>query len=104
MIDYLEQLFAVATPETERLEQADEGKFLPEWAELAVPEGRKLPDEVFPMVGQENRFHSREDPNVEWTTDLRAEILRPREEARGENLERRLRRDSRRYDSGFFWY
>ena len=104
MIDYLEQLFAVATPETERLEQPDEGKFLPEWAELAVPEGRKLPDEASPMVGQEIRPRSGEGPDVEWSTDLRAEILRPREEARGENLERRLRRDSRRYDSGFFWY
>jgi len=126
MIDYLERLFVPEKRVEEREsetgfrfaslgEEGAEEMILPRLApeepweggqarehllpELHVPFRRpeSIPPEELARVirrGEEPVFE-RQSPRIS---------QRPQARERQEELERRLRRDSRRYDSGFFWY
>lgn len=74
----------------------------PEAQELALPETIAARTEEFwqeEAVRRVNHVLSVEEAARDSMT-----IHRPVPRREGEGLERRLRRDSRRYDSGFFWY
>ena len=129
MIDYLEQLFA--PEQTEKSEEAQIQTTLRTRLAQEEPEMMALPRTKAEEYWQEEAvrrlehavsdapaFHrgmesiapvemqrisaAREEP--ETAERYSTEIRRREEERPDEVLERRLRRDSRRYDSGFYWY
>ena len=86
MTDYLEQMFAVSG----------------ERAEEAVQEmGRRVLSPEEPVV---RRFSGLAQEPVQEGSREWLSLRRPSHEREGEGLERRLRRESRRYDSGFYQY
>lgn len=116
MIDYLERLFTLPAQSEAQGEQQPEipgAKAEGEQVEILSP---TLP------AGEEPEFRSTKtvrDVEVPSGTAVRAveefladfeggqqrlTVRRPGQTREGEGLERRLRRDSRRYDSGFYWY
>ena len=131
MIDYLEGIFApekvlADAEEGERPKAAPRTRLEPEepedmtvrrtseemyWQEEAARRiEHALTDSTLPVRRMERIAPmemgkikpTREEPRA--AEDHSAVIHRQDEESPEEMLERRLRRDSRRYDSGFFWY
>ena len=111
MIDYLERFFL---PEhTQKLREWD-GRDDAEqvlWKEISLPEqetGAELPwvrqaarlsEETAVRMGRVRPDWQEPETAERYTFPAR----NVREQRSDEALERRLRRDSRRYDSGFFW-
>lgn len=71
----------------------------PAWGSVSVPEGKRIAAPVFTAVGDDS---SGDTQPVSFDSTARGHDAAPRMAA--EPLEHRLRRDSRRYDSGFYWY
>lgn len=103
MIDYLERLFSVEMKEAEG-HHVESGSLLPEVAQWGGPEGGILPEGTAQFWQQEIKARLDSALDVESAQRESVSIRRPAEGETGESLEHRLRRDSRRYDSGFFLY
>lgn len=114
MIDYLEQFFLEEEPRREEGTLTASGAaFFEETVGIAprgVPAEPELPEVSTNLSQAVEVFQNTIVQNFEYTPAdqaRQAEIIpisRPAVEWAGEGLERRLRRDSRRYDSGFYWY
>lgn len=113
MIDYLEQFFR-------GLEREQENLTLPARGNTAQPEPEDLPVkpraeldfgesspkqprsvDIFRELITQKVEYIQEEPGQE---RLAAPISRPAVEGEAQNVECRLRREERRYDSGFYWY
>ena len=115
MIDYLEQFFLeTAQPQREEgtltafqaaFSEENAGNVTlsvptePERSEVSTDPSRTV--EVYQSTTVQNFEYTPPDPARQ--ADI-IPISRPAVERAEEGLERRLRRDSRRYDSGFYWY
>ena len=116
MIDYLEQLFL---PEAKNMKDGEDLPALPgikveqeqvEFRVPAIPEGESV-EEVSTKAGGDVEIFlppgSRVLPESPQEAERNSTASAPRrqeETAGAQELERRLRRDSRRYDSGFYRY
>ena len=114
MIDYLEQFFLEEEPRREEGTLTASGAAFSEGTAgneaLSVPAEPESPEvstnpsrtvEVYQSTTVQNFEYTPPDPARQ--ADI-IPISRPAVERAEEGLERRLRRDSRRYDSGFYWY
>ena len=116
MIDYLEQLFLV---EAENMQGGEEIPALPrmkveqelvDFRAPVIPEGEVVEEVSTKAGGDVEIFLPRSsrvlsEPLQEAERTSAVPVFRRREEAAGvQELEHRLRRDSRRYDSGFYRY
>ena len=114
MIDYLEQFFLEEEPRREEGTLTASGAAFSEGTAgnvaLSVPAEPESPEVSTNPSRTVEVFQNTTVQNFEYTLANPARraagfpISRPAVERAGEGLERRLRRDSRRYDSGFYWY
>ena len=112
MIDYLESLFV---QNREEEPEAGEGEARasplsqePEWRKVAHPEEETVKEMRLPDVGEQEVDFRRltrpgEERPVEGARDG-VELRRAEPARESERMERRLRRESRRYDCGFYRY
>ncbi len=113
MIDYLEQFFLEQEKPLEQLSVSLPGSGA-EMEPVMVPAGLQMEPAGSAVSTNQPQsvdvFRNTTVRNVEDTLTNPVQqaaplpISRPAVEREGEGLERRLRRESRRYDSGFYWY
>lgn len=114
MIDYLERLFAVERDADEELvERMNSAAFSVRQEETSpvlraereeIGQGSALSRRLDPLDPEELARVSMEREEVVTGRWDRVDLSRSEVPGGAQELERRLRRDSRRYDSGFFWF
>jgi len=110
MIDYLEGLFSIPRQDREQARQVraalPEGEE-PQWGRLPRAEEEAVAEMVLPRMGEEEiQLRTLTRPGEERPEEGRGErvsLRRVQVNGESEGLERRLRRESRRYDCGFYW-